>query len=110
MIHAADTMKLCICRVRTAAGINHTNGTYPGDPGLPGGDAAGVVRETDDPRDLADRSLVQQLRTTILDQGLPNTQTRLRNTIHHGVLELVKENIQEFGRYHLPYLAESAYY
>ncbi|QDZ19510.1 flagellar associated protein [Chloropicon primus] len=46
---------------------------------------------------------VQQLRRLILTQGLPKTQSGLRSSIHNGVLELVKENIQDFTNYHLPY-------
>ena len=43
------------------------------------------------------------LRKLILAQGLPKRQTKLRETIQQGVLELVKENVQDFPKYTLPY-------
>ena len=54
-------------------------------------------------RDALYSELVLDLRRTILKNYSFKTQTRLRETIVHGVLEAVKENIQSFPRYHLPY-------
>ena len=54
-------------------------------------------------RDALYSELVLDLRRTLLKNYSFKTQTRLRETIVHGVLEAVKENIQLFPRYHLPY-------